>query len=885
MWKFCSKNRGAISVFLTLILIPTFIFSGVLVDGSRILGAKNLVSGAGELAMNGALSNYSEELNEVYGLLAMATTAEEVESAMQAFFETTLNYSGLNKGDVTKALVYLELIDDSFAVSNIPGSEIFRTDVLKQEILEYMKYRAPVTAYNRIFGDEDALEQLGNVEKEKNAADGQLQFERKLDGLQKLFDAIKDKAAKLHDYIWRGIYNKAQFDSMLIDAEASYEEITMLAAALHCMQNDAANATKGGDILGLMKEMVGLQWSGDIDAENASKIIRMIVINNSVDDPDAILDGVPWGSEEYRERQELMEEYAAAQENMADGIRRTEERLDSLVKNVYDDVYEQYELAKEGLKTCDEIDELLDDLVEAFEKLHDAYDNWKDAVEELPNDARSKAGYEENLEENSFFETEGMIPEFRQLIEDNRTYFTEVCSQLDELTFAGTPLHEISNKKPIMAEADCDFIQYANEITTAGRSLMGLYNDIGSMNLSIDKESINLEGNTFIKMLQEKYCKIENADPAAQQAKTEEWDGKMNEKSNLLDKLFSTDIDFNLTQYSLPSDWIENGKGSVPDSNASSDLEDFDGTVSETTIDGGLDENKRESAYDSGSQNLNKDNGRISDISGLPELLSQAAAEVVEPLIITEYVMGMFSHYTSNYVGYQNKIEHPLSITDDDLSEHAVYRAEIEYILWGRPEARDNVTITKSIIFAVNLIFNLSFAFTDSRIKSEATQIAALFPVGALAKIAIKCALQTMVAMIETVRNMEILLEGGAVPLVKHLGPTWETYILPSATDTSVYDGETGFTYEDYVWIMLCVKMFIPSYQEAMLERTADCIELNMTKRNSSNSLKNMYTMVDLEATVSIDTFFLPKLNGAGYNVQAIDENTFTIDYYGVQGY
>ena len=46
MSNFCRKHDGAVAVFLTLILIPTFIFSGVMIDGSRILASKNLVSGA-----------------------------------------------------------------------------------------------------------------------------------------------------------------------------------------------------------------------------------------------------------------------------------------------------------------------------------------------------------------------------------------------------------------------------------------------------------------------------------------------------------------------------------------------------------------------------------------------------------------------------------------------------------------------------------------------------------------------------------------------------------------------------------------------------------------------------------------------------------------------
>jgi hypothetical protein len=81
--------------------------------------------------------------------------------------------------------------------------------------------------------------------------------------------------------------------------------------------------------------------------------------------------------------------------------------------------------------------------------------------------------------------------------------------------------------------------------------------------------------------------------------------------------------------------------------------------------------------------------------------------------------------------------------------------------------------------------------------------------------------------------------------------------------------------------------MFSESFQTAMLARTADCIELNMTdsKKDNDNSLHEMYTMIDLEAEVGIDTYFLPRLSGAGYNVGTVDENTFKVKYYGVQGY
>ena len=42
--------------------------------------------------------------------------------------------------------------------------------------------------------------------------------------------------------------------------------------------------------------------------------------------------------------------------------------------------------------------------------------------------------------------------------------------------------------------------------------------------------------------------------------------------------------------------------------------------------------------------------------------------------------------------------------------------------------------------------------------------------------------------------------------------------------------------------------------------------------------------MVSVDATVSIDTFFLQRLGGAGYDV-TYNEDTFKVDYHGIQGY
>jgi len=195
------------------------------------------------------------------------------------------------------------------------------------------------------------------------------------------------------------------------------------------------------------------------------------------------------------------------------------------------------------------------------------------------------------------------------------------------------------------------------------------------------------------------------------------------------------------------------------------------------------------------------------------------------------------------------------------LKEDALYRAEVEYILWGSPDAMSNVNKTKAIIFAANFVFNMSFAFTDSTLGAQARNIALLFPVGAIGKIAIKCALLTIVATIETTDNMTELVKGKPVPLIKQAG-CWKTWLGPGPAGAVDHTDNSGFTYEDYLWILVCVNMYMDSQRTKLLGRTADCIELNLTKKKTENenTLKDMYTMVSVDATVSIDTFFLQRL-------------------------
>ena len=56
------KNRGAVTVFLTLVLVPTIVFAAVFTDVSRVQYSKAMAESAADLALDSLISRYDEDL-------------------------------------------------------------------------------------------------------------------------------------------------------------------------------------------------------------------------------------------------------------------------------------------------------------------------------------------------------------------------------------------------------------------------------------------------------------------------------------------------------------------------------------------------------------------------------------------------------------------------------------------------------------------------------------------------------------------------------------------------------------------------------------------------------------------------------------------------------
>ena len=171
LFSFASKCKGSISLFLCIILLPTLTFTGLMVDSANLALSKSIVENAGELATNAALANYDTVLNDVYGLLSLSQSVNTSADA-ELYFSNTLNsggllnsmtdvlsslnqnmkdFLGINDKKVNPNKNFLNVSYEDFAAKGVNGSSLRNYKIMKNQIVEFMKYRAPANIVMDIF--------------------------------------------------------------------------------------------------------------------------------------------------------------------------------------------------------------------------------------------------------------------------------------------------------------------------------------------------------------------------------------------------------------------------------------------------------------------------------------------------------------------------------------------------------------------------------------------------------------------------------------------------------------------------------------------------------------------------------------------------------------
>lgn len=137
--KFIIDDKGAVSIYLIIITLLLFFFNAVLIDFARIIVAERQTDEAAKTALRSTMSAYNKPLQDK-GLFGFEGGQSDADAIFQEVFAENL------KNDVDGAfnLIGLEPVEDEVVTELNLERSLASPDILEYQILEEMKYKAPV---------------------------------------------------------------------------------------------------------------------------------------------------------------------------------------------------------------------------------------------------------------------------------------------------------------------------------------------------------------------------------------------------------------------------------------------------------------------------------------------------------------------------------------------------------------------------------------------------------------------------------------------------------------------------------------------------------------------------------------------------------------------
>lgn len=247
MLKLMHRRRGAISIFLVIVLLPMMMVSAIFVDESRIQLGNSIATAAGDLTLNTALTNYDTVLKDMYGLFATSQNMDELYANLETYYRKSIVSAGVAEADAEDyASQIMEFLksetgkDDlmnmnlkEFTVSQADNGNLANAAMLKNQIVDFMKYRAPLGIGMDFL---NALQSMKNLNKQMQLIEDKTAF---YDEENKVISSLQGAWSQMQIYQYKGPEwngssqleknfpknSDVYFDAMKQDFESRKEEL------------------------------------------------------------------------------------------------------------------------------------------------------------------------------------------------------------------------------------------------------------------------------------------------------------------------------------------------------------------------------------------------------------------------------------------------------------------------------------------------------------------------------------------------------------------------------------------------------------------------------------------------------------------------------------
>jgi hypothetical protein len=830
MRRFLKNTRGAVTVFVTMLLIPAILVSGTAVDLARIHTARSIVQDANQLAANSMLTQYNKLLYDLYALFGVA----ENDPILAELLDEYIKVSIFGEVGQDRAMGTLQV----FYGSNISMDEpLFAEDknlrneyVLRRQIEEYMKFRGPVIIVKEV------LELLGSSTFKEDAGviNDKLEIESAISDIYEryrvLYDAIitADKCNQVSGGIVGGTVGTVSSSLELIR-----QELVNLAACYAAWENVGSADDDNDDYI----DYIALK--NDYAAQY-SAILENIVIRTLGGNV-----GSGWNNGDWDK----------VTQSPSQGLNKTIENA----KGHADNFKPRFDIV---VAISREIDGMKDELSRKIDELESRLENGE-CHEELKSALTEKSGIPpkslidtyrdilkwDNLEEMaSVFKAGGydyIDKEMKPLLDTvvygifgstNATHLTRI--QLADART--TPALALSDTVPFSRSSVAILAGYTrNQITYKVPDGFLRYGDHPGDNEAFFKELTAMMEQPSIPPV-----KLYDGQSEA------DGDNTKDKQQNMIDDLLKL---VNSAYAGLKNEPL--GARYINDSSTS------------------------------GTEKLNM----LEIVKIIPEALSSpvasvisdplgSAAEAGEYLLLLLYSTSMFSNYATTRPENTGKtrddledMEFTKSITGVPISPEVnyFYQSELEYLYSGHENAAKNLNAISRLIFTIRLILNYTTVFSVKEVTVVVNAIKAAFSWSPpLAIILSELARAAFVAAESTI-DVARLRAGYKVPLRKNItdgqwvcSPRGIVKALADVVSDTVggdKSDEKGLTYSNYLVFLLISKsvVYIGSEADAATELTKRMG--NLIEWNIINYSNNVFSDEDkmAEALLATDRFKL----------------------------
>ena len=804
-WK--RDCRGAVTVFVTLMLVPAVLISGTGVDLARLYVARSEIQDANQLAANATLASYDALLQDLYGLFGVMQTDGELAEMMEEYIRLALFGEDWNDRSMgTFSHFYGDASSLAVTAKAADEKNLENTEVLRRQIEEYVKFRAPAIIVNEVL---DKLDTFEKIKEDAKVIKAKMDVDDKVDEIEKEYE-------KLYECIENVNQAKSTEAGAVSSVNSFIDRMRETVFNLFGTREGYSNMTRDENDDGA--EDYENKYKGLFDnlhAFVAGGTIKTGYILGNEDDNGNYHKGYFTGS--YHT------------DGVEKSIRDKKSELEKFISNSSfsnDSLKELVDLAEKAEKKRKELSDLLDNLENEL--------NAGKCSSEL------KTGLTEQKNNNG----KTYIENYRELLAYDIVPMAQAMQNYDEPQL---------NRTITMLEND---VGYGNP--NLGNEGFFSFTTLGKLNENQDGYEIDLEIQNDERhkndqsLLDDKLARLNGLAPKKFQVPG---DGFEVFQSSRFSSTHNKEFYEKLQEMFANQDKTAKKKSIIKglEKAAGKIQKQFTGMLEFEPLGAwnyspGAAANDGDTGFGSdgdwsGSGSAKSQAKKALNDSFLSQI-ADAGSRAADKLLLLTYDSEMFSCYATNegYSGDEanEPTEKSMAGIPLGIKVNYFFQSELEYLCNGNPnDARANLKAVTGMIYLVRFVMDYTASFVVPSVNKTVADVEAAVSFLGPGAVAIGELVRLVMALGEGVSDVSRLKDGCTVTVITKTDQNW--HFSPEGIFDQIADGVVGeisdgdfgakdndkvggFTYKDYLRLFLLLKS-----GSTLAQRTAELIELNVT--------------------------------------------------------